>query len=182
MKKPFVVIVLLEIVLSFWSTAVAIQPVPNVGNGRIRVLGNNLQNYYYNYSESSRPSYNDDAGRAEKTHKIMDMMLTADADIYAFCEVEAKPIVLQQLVDSLNQAVGTIRYAAISDNINVATDQYDNAIKSGFIYRLDKVTPYGNNYDLLIAGSMFGIIPILVIYLIFQKYLIDGMTAGAVKG
>ncbi len=44
------------------------------------------------------------------------------------------------------------------------------------------LTPYGNNYDLLIAGSMFGIIPILAIYLIFQKYLIDGMTAGAVKG
>ena len=44
------------------------------------------------------------------------------------------------------------------------------------------LTPYGNNYDLLIAGSMFGIIPILVIYLIFQKYLIGGMTAGAVKG
>ena len=44
------------------------------------------------------------------------------------------------------------------------------------------LTPYGNNYDLLIAGSMFGIIPILVIYLFFQKYLIDGMTAGAVKG
>ncbi len=44
------------------------------------------------------------------------------------------------------------------------------------------LTPYGNNYDLLIAGSMFGIIPILLIYLIFQRYLIDGMTAGAVKG
>ena len=44
------------------------------------------------------------------------------------------------------------------------------------------LTPYGNNYDLLIAGSMFGIIPILVIYLIFQQYLIEGMTAGAVKG
>ena len=44
------------------------------------------------------------------------------------------------------------------------------------------LTPYGNNYDLLIAGSMFGIIPILVIYLIFQRYLIDGMTSGAVKG
>lgn len=44
------------------------------------------------------------------------------------------------------------------------------------------LTPYGNNYDLLIAGSMFGIIPILVIYLAFQKYLIDGMTSGAVKG
>lgn len=44
------------------------------------------------------------------------------------------------------------------------------------------LTPYGNNYDLLIAGSMFGIIPILVIYLIFQKSLIDGMVSGAVKG
>lgn len=44
------------------------------------------------------------------------------------------------------------------------------------------LTPYGNNYDVLIAGSMFGILPILIIFLIFQKYIIDGMTAGAVKG
>ncbi len=44
------------------------------------------------------------------------------------------------------------------------------------------LTPYGNNYDVLIAGSMFGIIPILLIFFIFQKYIIDGMTAGAVKG
>lgn len=44
------------------------------------------------------------------------------------------------------------------------------------------LTPYGNNYDLLIAGSMFGIIPILVIYLIFNRYLVEGMTSGAVKG
>ena len=44
------------------------------------------------------------------------------------------------------------------------------------------LTPYGNNYDVLIAGSMFGILPILVIFLIFQKYIIEGMTAGAVAG
>lgn len=44
------------------------------------------------------------------------------------------------------------------------------------------LTPYGNNYDVLIAGSMFSIVPVLVVFLIFQKYLIDGMTAGAVKG
>ena len=41
---------------------------------------------------------------------------------------------------------------------------------------------YGNNYDVLIAGSMFGILPIFVVFLLFQKYIIDGMTAGAVKG
>ncbi|MCD8346564.1 MAG: carbohydrate ABC transporter permease [Lachnospiraceae bacterium] len=44
------------------------------------------------------------------------------------------------------------------------------------------LTPYGNNYDMLIAGSMFGIIPILIVYLIFNRFLIEGMTAGAVKG
>ena len=44
------------------------------------------------------------------------------------------------------------------------------------------LTPYGNNYDVLIAGSMFGIIPVFVVFLCFQSYFIDGMTAGAVKG
>lgn len=44
------------------------------------------------------------------------------------------------------------------------------------------LTPYGNNYNLLIAGSMFGILPILIIYLVFNRYLVDGMTSGAVKG
>ncbi|MGL4982518.1 MAG: carbohydrate ABC transporter permease [Treponemataceae bacterium] len=44
------------------------------------------------------------------------------------------------------------------------------------------LTPYGNNYDLLIIGSFFSVIPVLIIFLCFQKYFVDGMTAGAVKG
>lgn len=44
------------------------------------------------------------------------------------------------------------------------------------------LTPYGNNYDLLIAGSMFAIFPVLIVFLCFQKYFIEGMTVGAVKG
>ncbi|OMF69315.1 carbohydrate ABC transporter permease [Paenibacillus glucanolyticus] len=44
------------------------------------------------------------------------------------------------------------------------------------------LTPYGNNYDLLIVGSFFSIIPIFILFMCFQKYFIDGMTAGAVKG
>ncbi|APO46137.1 arabinosaccharide transport system permease protein [Paenibacillus sp. DS2363] len=44
------------------------------------------------------------------------------------------------------------------------------------------LTPYGNNYDLLIVGSFFSIIPIFILFIAFQKYFIDGMTAGAVKG
>ncbi|WP_172251443.1 carbohydrate ABC transporter permease [Saccharibacillus deserti] len=44
------------------------------------------------------------------------------------------------------------------------------------------LTPYGNNYDLLIVGSFFSIVPIFILFVAFQKYFIDGMTAGAVKG
>lgn len=44
------------------------------------------------------------------------------------------------------------------------------------------LTPYGNNYDLLIVGSCFSVIPILILFLCFQKYFIEGMVAGAVKG
>lgn len=44
------------------------------------------------------------------------------------------------------------------------------------------MTPYGNNYDLLIAGSCFSVIPLLIIFFAFQRYFISGMTVGAVKG
>ena len=44
------------------------------------------------------------------------------------------------------------------------------------------LTPYGNNYDLLIVGSFFSVIPVLIIFLCFQNYFVDGMTAGTVKG
>ena len=44
------------------------------------------------------------------------------------------------------------------------------------------MTPYGNNYDILLAGSCFAIIPILILFVCFQSYFIDGMTAGGEKG
>ncbi|MDD3206530.1 MAG: carbohydrate ABC transporter permease [Lachnospiraceae bacterium] len=44
------------------------------------------------------------------------------------------------------------------------------------------INPYGDNYSLLVVGSFFSIIPIFVLFICFQKYFIEGMTAGAVKG
>lgn len=44
------------------------------------------------------------------------------------------------------------------------------------------LTPYGNNYDLLISGAVFSVIPIIILFLLFQKYFIAGLTAGGVKG
>ncbi len=44
------------------------------------------------------------------------------------------------------------------------------------------INPYGDNYSLLIVGSFFSIIPIFILFICFQRYFIEGMTAGAVKG
>jgi arabinosaccharide transport system permease protein len=44
------------------------------------------------------------------------------------------------------------------------------------------LTPYGNNYDVLIAGSVMAIFPVLILYIFFQRYFIEGMTTGGVKG
>ncbi len=42
--------------------------------------------------------------------------------------------------------------------------------------------PYGNQYNYICAGVLITIIPILVLFLIFQKQVYGGMAAGAVKG
>jgi len=124
----------------------ALPAVPDLGNARIVVLANNLQNYYYNYDESSRPTYNTDEGRAEKTRKIADMIINSGADIFAFCELEAKPVILEHLVEAVNSKAECDCFAAVSDGIYVTTDSYDNALKSGFVYRKATVAPYGSNY------------------------------------
>ncbi|KLU68775.1 MAG: hypothetical protein RHS_5382 [Robinsoniella sp. RHS] len=38
------------------------------------------------------------------------------------------------------------------------------------------------NYGLIMAGAALAAIPIVVIFLIFQKYFTQGITMGAVKG
>ena len=42
--------------------------------------------------------------------------------------------------------------------------------------------PYGNQYNYICAGVIITIIPIFILFLIFQKQIYGGMAAGAVKG
>lgn len=44
------------------------------------------------------------------------------------------------------------------------------------------LTPYGNNYDLLLSGAVMSVLPIMIIFLLNQKTFIAGMSAGSVKG
>ncbi|SDW20942.1 L-arabinose ABC transporter membrane protein [Marinococcus luteus] len=44
------------------------------------------------------------------------------------------------------------------------------------------LTPYGNNYELLFSGSVLTIVPIVILFLFFQRFFISGLTVGGVKG
>ncbi|SES34143.1 carbohydrate ABC transporter permease [Salisediminibacterium halotolerans] len=44
------------------------------------------------------------------------------------------------------------------------------------------LTPYGDNYQILFTGSVMAIIPIIVLFLFFQRFFIAGLTSGGVKG
>jgi len=41
---------------------------------------------------------------------------------------------------------------------------------------------YSNQYNLMMAGSLVSIIPILIVYICAQKYFKEGLTVGGVKG
>jgi ABC-type sugar transport system, permease component len=62
-------------------------------------------------------------------------------------------------------------------------DEWNNMLRPMLVYRDASkftlpiglntlLTPYGNNYDLLIAGSCFSILPVFIVFLIFKKYFI----------
>ncbi|MBI4871758.1 MAG: carbohydrate ABC transporter permease [Candidatus Riflebacteria bacterium] len=40
---------------------------------------------------------------------------------------------------------------------------------------------YGERWDLMMAGSMFSILPMAILFLLAQRFFIEGMTSGAVK-
>ena len=43
------------------------------------------------------------------------------------------------------------------------------------------MTPYGNNYDMLMAGAVLSVIPIIIVFFFNQKAFISGLTVGAIK-
>ena len=42
--------------------------------------------------------------------------------------------------------------------------------------------PYGDQYGLVLAGAVLSTVPIILIFVMMQRYFIEGLMAGAVKG
>jgi len=58
------------------------------------------------------------------------------------------------------------------------SDQYTLAVGLSLFIQ----NQYANRWGIFAAGSLVGAIPIVVIFLIFQRFLVGGLTAGSVKG
>lgn len=117
---------------------------PDVGNGSLRVVGNNLQNYFYNWEGTTRSSCDNATCFADKTSKIVDMINFTQADIYAFNELEVNDIVLHHLADAVNTENGTDVWTYVTDPYS-DNDANKTYIKSGFLYRSDRVRTVGSS-------------------------------------
>ena len=42
--------------------------------------------------------------------------------------------------------------------------------------------PYGDQYGLVLGGAVIAVIPIIIIFFAMQRYFIEGIMAGALKG
>lgn len=115
---------------------------PSIGEPDLVVLAQNVRNYFIHYAETTRDDCGDEACLADKTSHMVDVFRFANADIIALCELEANEVPLQVITDSLNGRTEDSPYAYVTDGI---VDNGYTFIKSGFIYRKDKVKPIGAN-------------------------------------
>lgn len=44
------------------------------------------------------------------------------------------------------------------------------------------ISSYGNNYEMLIPGSVLALVPLIIIFLLNQNQFVEGLSAGGVKG
>jgi len=47
---------------------------------------------------------------------------------------------------------------------------------------LSSITPHENSFDIVFAGSLMAVLPIIILFLFNQKAFIEGLTVGGVKG
>ena len=66
-------------------------------------------------------------------------------------------------------------------NISLIVLQKD-AVRTLTIKQFYFFSEYASDYNMAFAAAMIGMIPILVTFLFLQKYLVSGITSGAVKG
>ena len=73
-------------------------------------------------------------------------------------------------------------FRSYNEYYNASLYLSDPKLKTIAISLYTFVGPLGSKYNLICAGVIISLIPALVVFLIFQKQIYSGLTAGAVKG
>lgn len=152
MKKTTLIIAFLYLSLCAWAWTSPVT-IPDVGNARLRIVGQNMENYLTNF-EASNTSCDNQSEFDAKTNKMANVFLALQADIVAVCEAERNDEILGYLCTAMNTLSGTNAWTYIQDGNYSYADPGDyQAIKSGYIYRSDKVTPVGNSTSPYYSGE-----------------------------
>lgn len=109
----------------------------DIGNYNLKVCGFNLE-YYLTTPNSSGMGPSNQTEMDRQHTKIVDALLTIDADIYGLIEIEQGQQALTKLTQALNSATGGGKYSFINDGGSVN----GTYTKAAYLYRSDKVTPY----------------------------------------
>lgn len=110
---------------------------PDLGNANVVVCGTNIENFFVTLGGYAGAS--NETTLSYQKQKISKGLYHLNADIYAICEMEQGPLAATEMVRLLNELAGTNVY----DWVNAGFSTYD-AIMVCYIYRKDKVAPYGS--------------------------------------
>ena len=110
---------------------------PDLGKANVVVCGTNIENFFVTLGGYAGAS--NETTLSYQKQKISKGLYHLNADIYAICEMEQGPLAATEMVRLLNELAGTNVY----DWVNAGFSTYD-AIMVCYIYRKDKVAPYGS--------------------------------------
>lgn len=87
------------------------------------------------------------------------------------------------LLKPILATVATLQFLAVWNEFNISILLLqDEAIKTIPMQQYVFFGAYGADYNTAFAAAVIAMIPVVIIFLILQKQVVAGMTAGAVKG
>lgn len=92
--------------------------------------------------------------------------------------------ILVPLVSPILVVVGLLSFIGVFSEFVLArlilTDKFQYTLAVGL--NLFIADQYANRWGVFCAGALLAALPVVILFLIFQRYLVGGLTAGGVKG
>ena len=92
-------------------------------------------------------------------------------------------MVVFPLLTPVTATVAALHVMWLWNDFNVALIMLQkDAVRTLTVKQFYFFTQYSSDYNMAFAASLMGMIPVLIFFMVMQKYLINGITDGAVKG